>query len=82
MLSLSATVDNTAPVIEKVSTGTSENGGNYVDVVVKDNRYTAAILTLNSSGKVVVSRQAVNQEELGAEMTVHVDPLRRIRQCV
>ena len=73
MLSLSATVDNTAPVIEKVSTGTSENGGNYVDVVVKDNRYTAAILTLNSSGKVVVSRQAVNQEELGAEMTVHVD---------
>lgn len=28
MLSLSATVDNTAPVIEKVSTGDSENGGN------------------------------------------------------
>ena len=67
------TVDNTAPEATSIAATTdSITGERSLKVKVLDNRYTAAVLLLSSSGS-VLARKAVNQTELGVESTVDFD---------
>lgn len=67
------TVDNTAPEATSIAATTdSITGERSLKVKVVDNRYTAAVLLLSSSGS-VLARKAVNQTELGVESTVDFD---------
>lgn len=67
------TVDNTAPEATSIAVHrdviTDERS---VQVKVKDNRYTAAVLLLSQDGS-VLDRAPVNQTELGSEMSVRFD---------
>ena len=77
-MTLPLTVDNTTPVLSQVSVGTetdvaSGTSYDFVEAVVTDNRYTAAVLLLTPGGTKVVGRTPANQTELGAEMRVRLD---------
>ena len=77
-LNLTATVDNTAPVLNDVHVyaetdhETGKYVGDYVVADVQDNRYVAAVILLTPSGSKVISRNSPNQMELGVESTVRV----------
>ena len=62
-------IDNTAP--ELLSINNEED--NKASITVKDDRYTAAVLVIDNTGKKVLGRYAVNQKEKGAEAVVTID---------
>ena len=62
-------IDNTAP--ELVNINNEED--NKATITVKDDRYTAAVLVIDKTGKKVLGRYAVNQKEKGAEAVVTID---------
>ncbi|MGN1306788.1 MAG: S8 family serine peptidase [Faecousia sp.] len=77
-LNLTATVDNTAPVLNEVHVYTerdAETGayaGDLIEATVQDNRYVAAVILLTPTGSKVISRISPNQTELGVASAVKV----------
>lgn len=67
------TIDNTPPEAASIAVTTDViTGDRSLEVKVKDNRYTAAVMVLSLEGQALV-RSAVNQTSLGVESTVHLD---------
>lgn len=73
-LSISLVVDNTAPkLVGEPQLVTGDNGESLIRISFQDNRYTAAALLTTPQGGTILDRQAVNQTELGAEMTLELN---------
>lgn len=70
-LSLTLTVDNTAP--EAVSISRELLDGETIHVSVRDNRYVACVAIMNKDGSRVYERRAVNQTEIGTVSTLDFD---------
>ena len=67
------TIDNTPPEAASIAVTTDViTGDRSLEVKVKDNRYTAAVMVLSLEGQALV-RSAVNQTSPGVESTVHLD---------
>ena len=64
-LTTAFTIDNTAPVLKDVKLG--EN--NTLKITARDNEYIAAVALMNASGTSLLTADAVNQTERGAEIT-------------
>ncbi len=66
------TIDNTPPEAASIAVTTDViTGDRSLEVKVKDNRYTAAVMVLSLEGQALV-RSAVNQTSPGVESTVHL----------
>ncbi|MGN1306895.1 MAG: S-layer homology domain-containing protein [Faecousia sp.] len=78
-LSLQVTVDNTAPELKELSVisvtdpDTGKYQGDFVEAVVQDNQYVAALLLLTPGGTKVIARQSANQTVKGAESRIRLD---------
>lgn len=70
-LGVTFTIDDTAPVATSISREILD--GEKLHVTVQDNRYVAAAFLLSKDGKLIYSRQVINQTELGAKSTVTFD---------
>lgn len=66
-LTFPVTIDNEAPVLVN-----NPELGETMDIVVKDNQYTAAVLLVDVQSRAVLGRYAVNQTEAGVESTITV----------
>ncbi|MGM9641003.1 MAG: S8 family serine peptidase [Faecousia sp.] len=78
-LSLQVTVDNTAPELKELSVisvtdpDTGKFQGDFVEAVVQDNQYVAALLLMTPGGTKVIARQSANQTVKGVESRIRLD---------
>ncbi|QFJ55973.1 S8 family serine peptidase [Pseudobutyrivibrio xylanivorans] len=68
-LSTPIAIDNTAPVVSDAVKG---EDGKY-ELTLYDNRYVASVLLIGSDKKTVIGKYAVNQEQLGEDVTLSID---------
>lgn len=70
----SLVIDNVAPTIQSVYYSDDLWGNNdYLTVEVQDNRYVAALILFNDTGKTALTRTAVAQETMGETTTVRLN---------
>ncbi len=66
-ISIPMTIDNTNPTCELVSVNEEDQ---TMDIKVSDNRYAAAVYVYAADKKTLISSSAVNQTELGKDVTL------------